>query len=154
MHVTGRDGLDLRARWADGPEAYLGITTPGFPNMFMSYGPNTGSLTNTIIFMLEQQAGYIGQAVAHLDRAGGSIDVREDVHERFNAEVQQRLARTVFTAGCPGWYTTDAGKVTTVWPGSHVSYARAVRTFDPGDYDRHSVGVRESRVDRGAGVPS
>jgi cation diffusion facilitator CzcD-associated flavoprotein CzcO len=134
MRVTGRDGLDLRARWADGPEAYLGITTPGFPNMFMSYGPNTGSLTNTIIFMLEQQAGYIGQAVAHLGRAGGSLDVRDDVHDRFNAEVQERLSRTVFTAGCPGWYTTDAGKVTTVWPGSHVSYARAVRTFDPSDY--------------------
>jgi cation diffusion facilitator CzcD-associated flavoprotein CzcO len=134
MQVTGRDGLDLRTQWADGPEAYLGITTPGFPNLFMSYGPNTGSLTNTIIFMLEQQAQYIGQALDHLDHAGGAIDVRRDVHDRFNATIQERLGRTVFTAGCPGWYTTADGKVTTVWPGSHVAYARAVRTFDPGDY--------------------
>jgi hypothetical protein len=37
----------------------------------------------------------------------------------------------VFTAGCPGWYTTEEGKVTTVFPGSHVEYARLTRTFDP-----------------------
>ncbi|HWF53216.1 MAG TPA: NAD(P)/FAD-dependent oxidoreductase [Solirubrobacteraceae bacterium] len=138
MRVTGRDGAELRARWRDGPEAYLGITAPGFPNLFMSYGPNTGSLTNTIIFLLEQQAGYIGRAVDHLARRGGWIDVRADVHDRYNDRLQQRLARTVFTAGCPGWYTTEAGKVTTVWPGSHVSYARAVRSFDPGDYESGS----------------
>jgi len=134
MRVVGRGGVDLRDRWAAGPEAYLGITTTGFPNMFMSYGPNTGSLTNTIIFMLERQAAYIRQAVDYLTAPGAWIDVRPDVHERFNAELQRRMSQTVFTAGCPGWYTTAGGKVTTVWPGSHVAYARAVKHFDPGDY--------------------
>jgi cation diffusion facilitator CzcD-associated flavoprotein CzcO len=134
MRVTGRDGADLRTRWADGPEAYLGIAAPGFPNLFMSYGPNTGSLTNTIIFMLEQQASYIRLAIEHLAAAGTAVEVRGDVHRRFNERLQQRLSRTVFTAGCPGWYTTNSGKVTTVWPGSHVAYARAVRQFEPDDY--------------------
>jgi cation diffusion facilitator CzcD-associated flavoprotein CzcO len=134
MQVTGRDGIDLRAVWSDGPEAYLGIAMPGFPNFFMSYGPNTGSLTNTIIFMLEKQAAYIRQAVEYLAGANSSIDVRPDVHERFNRGLQERMSETVFTAGCPGWYTTDAGKVTTVWPGSHVAYARATRRFDPADF--------------------
>ncbi|HYF27529.1 MAG TPA: NAD(P)/FAD-dependent oxidoreductase [Baekduia sp.] len=134
MQVTGRDGRDLRDHWAAGPEAYLGITTPGFPNLFMSYGPNTGSLTNTIIFLLERQAAYIRQGVQHLNGPGAWCEVREDVHARFNAQLQQRLQRTVFTAGCPGWYTTDEGKVTTVWPGSHVAYARAVRRFELTDF--------------------
>ncbi len=134
MRVTGRDGVDLRSAWSDGPEAYLGIATPGFPNLFMSYGPNTGSLTNTIIFMLEKQATYMRAAIEHVARDGTSLDVRRDVHEDFNRTLQERMGQTVFTAGCPGWYTTDAGKVTTVWPGSHVSYARATRRFDPADY--------------------
>jgi cation diffusion facilitator CzcD-associated flavoprotein CzcO len=134
MEVVGRDGVSLREQWAEGPEAYLGITTPGFPNLFMSYGPNTGSLTNTIIFLLERQAAYIRRAVAHLDGRGGWMDVRRDVHDRFNESLQERLGRTVFTAGCPGWYTTEAGKVTTVWPGSHVAYARATAGFDPEDF--------------------
>jgi cation diffusion facilitator CzcD-associated flavoprotein CzcO len=134
MRITGRDGADLREQWSDGPEAYLGMVTPGFPNLFMSYGPNTGSLTNTIIFMLERQAGYIRQAVQHVGRLGGSLEIRRDVHDAFNRELQARLQKTVFTAGCPGWYATADGKVTTVWPGSHVAYARATRDFDPSVY--------------------
>jgi cation diffusion facilitator CzcD-associated flavoprotein CzcO len=131
MRITGRQGADIRERWRDGPEAYLGMTAPGFPNLFMSYGPNTGSLTNTIIFMLERQAAYIRQAVEYLADGGvGSLDIDPEIHRAYNEKLQRRLGRTVFTAGCPGWYTTDDGKVTTVFPGSHVEYARLTRKFD------------------------
>jgi cation diffusion facilitator CzcD-associated flavoprotein CzcO len=132
MRITGRHGRELRAQWRDGPEAYLGMATPGFPNLFMSYGPNTGSLTNTIIFMLERQAAYIRQAVQWLaDTDVKWIDIAPELHHEYNAKLQKRLERTVFTAGCPGWYTTENGKVTTVFPGSHVEYARLTRRFRP-----------------------
>jgi cation diffusion facilitator CzcD-associated flavoprotein CzcO len=132
MCITGRDGRDLRADWRNGPEAFLGVAMPGFPNLFMSYGPNTGSLTNTIIFMLERQAAYMRQAVQWLADTGVAwLDIDRDVHVAYNQKLQRRLGRTVFTAGCPGWYTTADGKVTTVFPGSHVEYARLMRRFDP-----------------------
>src|SRR5439155_23390089 len=111
IRITGRDGIEIREAWADGPEAYLGLSTPGFPNLFMSYGPNTGSLTNTIISLLEYQAGYIRRAVEHIARTGDAAEVRRDVHDAFNAELQARLQHTVFTTGCPGWYTTANRKV-------------------------------------------
>ncbi len=136
IQITGRDGVDIREAWADGPEAYLGLTTPCFPNLFMSYGPNTGSLTNTIISLLEYQAHYMRQAVEHVRRTGRAVEIRGDVHDAFNAELQDRLGRTVFTTGCPGWYTTAAGKVTTVWAGSHVEYRRRTRVFDPTVYEQ------------------
>jgi cation diffusion facilitator CzcD-associated flavoprotein CzcO len=146
MRVTGRDGRDLREEWRDGPEAYLGVAAPGFPNLFMSYGPNTGSLTNTIIFMLERQAAYIRQAVQWLaDSDLAWLDVERDVHVAYNRRLQERLERTVFTAGCPGWYATADGKVTTVFPGSHVEYARLTRRFDP---ERFAHGKR-----RGVALP-
>jgi cation diffusion facilitator CzcD-associated flavoprotein CzcO len=140
IRITGRSGLEIREAWAAGPEAYLGLSTPGFPNLFMSYGPNTGSLTNTIISMLEYQAGYIRQAAEHIVRTGHAVEVRRDVHDAFNVELQERLAGTVFTSGCPGWYTTADGKVTTVWAGSHVEYRRRTRVFDPSLY--HAVATR------------
>src|SRR5690606_33566221 len=59
MRVTGRGGLDLADRWADGAEAYLGIALPGFPNLFMLYGPNTNLGHNSIIYMLECQVNHI-----------------------------------------------------------------------------------------------
>ncbi|TML97356.1 MAG: NAD(P)/FAD-dependent oxidoreductase [Actinobacteria bacterium] len=148
IKIKGRDGLEIRDAWADGPEAYLGLATPGFPNLFMSYGPNTGSLTNTIISLLEYQAGYIRRAVEHIARGGHAVDVRRDVHDAFNAELQHRLQRTVFTTGCPGWYTTAAGKVTTVWVGSHVEYRRRTRRFDPSAY--HALAPRPRAVGAGA----
>ncbi|CAN0266582.1 unnamed protein product, partial [Phaeothamnion confervicola] len=57
LDVSGRDGVHLRDAWSDGAQAYLGITTSGFPNMFMLYGPNTNQ--GCILFMLEQQVQYI-----------------------------------------------------------------------------------------------
>jgi cation diffusion facilitator CzcD-associated flavoprotein CzcO len=150
MRITGRGGRDLREEWRDGPEAYLGVATPGFPNLFMSYGPNTGSLTNTVIFMLERQAAYIRQAVEYLaDCDIGWLDIDPEIHRAYNEKLQRRLGRTVFTAGCPGWYTTEDGKVTTVFPGSHVEYARLTRRFEP-DVFEHGV---DSRTD-GAGIPA
>jgi hypothetical protein len=82
--------------------------------------------------MLERQAAYIRQAIEHLASSRAPwIDVRSEVHRSYNDNIQRRLAKTVFTAGCPGWYTTDDGKVTTVFPGSHVEYARLTRRFEP-----------------------
>jgi cation diffusion facilitator CzcD-associated flavoprotein CzcO len=146
IRVTGRQGRVLHEVWNEGPESYLGMVTPGFPNLFMSYGPNTGSLTNTIIYLLERQAGYMRQAVEHLIARGGWIDVREDLHHAFNEELQERLQRTVFTAGCPGWYTTATGKVTQVWAGSHVEYGRRTRRFDPALYN-HGLAATTTRED-------
>src|SRR5690606_38549387 len=53
IDVTGRDGVRLADAWADGAHAYLGITTAGFPNLFMLYGPNTNN--GSIIYMIEAQ---------------------------------------------------------------------------------------------------
>lgn len=132
MEIIGSNGTSLQEAWSEGPEAYLGLMTPGFPNMFMAYGPNTGSLTNTLVYMFERQASWMRQAAEHIAATGGWIDVRESVNRDFNEEIQRRLQGTVFTAGCPGWYTTDSGKVTQVWVGSHVEYGRRTARFDPG----------------------
>jgi cation diffusion facilitator CzcD-associated flavoprotein CzcO len=134
MRVVGRGGVDIRDAWADGPEAYLGLATPGFPNMFMSYGPNTGSLTNTLVSMVEYQASYMRQAIRHIERENVTLEIRREVHEAFTAEAEARFQKTVFTTGCPGWYTTASGRVTTVWFGSHVEYRRRTRVFDPSVY--------------------
>jgi hypothetical protein len=100
----------------------------------MSYGPNTNSLTNTIVYMVERQAAYVRQAIDHIAAGGGPLEVRREVHDHFNLELQRRFKNTTFTTGCPGWYRSDTGKVTSVWVGSHVEYGRRTRTFVPADY--------------------
>ncbi|MFI6866403.1 flavin-containing monooxygenase [Nocardia sp. NPDC050406] len=135
IDITGRDGRTLRTEWKSGPESYLGLTVSGYPNLFMMFGPNTGSLTNTIIFLLEKQARYARLALEHSARTGTWLDVRREIQDAFNRKLQRRLAATVFTSGCPGWYHTETGKVFAVWPGSHIAYARATARVDLSEYE-------------------
>ena len=57
MEVRGREGLELTDAWKDGAEAYFGITVPGFPNMFLLYGPNTNHGTGSALNLIETPGG-------------------------------------------------------------------------------------------------
>jgi cation diffusion facilitator CzcD-associated flavoprotein CzcO len=141
IKIIGRDRADLHEQWRHGAEAYLGLSALNFPNMFMVFGPNTNSLTNTIVFLLERQARYIRQALEYKESHRVKwLDVSPDTHHAFQGWLQRKLDRTVFTDNCPGWYTNDEGKVTAMWPASHLAYARATAKFDP---RRYTVVVNE-----------
>ncbi len=134
MAITGRDGLDLQARWRAGPEGYRGIGVPGFPNMFLLYGPNTNLGHNSIIVMLEAQARYIVKCLTHVvDRRLSTLEVREEANRRYNETLQQALGRMVWSTGCGSWYVHD-GKITTNWSGSTLAYRRLMKAVDFGDY--------------------
>jgi cation diffusion facilitator CzcD-associated flavoprotein CzcO len=134
MKVHGLAGRDLREAWSAGARAYFGMAVPGFPNMFMMYGPNTNLGCGSIIYMLERQARYIRQAVQQLARSGASyVDVRQEVADRFDAEVQGRLGRSVWSM-CTSWYREPSGRVSTNWPGLVSEYHRRTRTLDLSDY--------------------
>ncbi|WP_130348414.1 flavin-containing monooxygenase [Herbihabitans rhizosphaerae] len=139
--VRGLDGRDLNDAWADGARAYLGITVPAFPNLFLMYGPNTNLGAGSIIYMLERQARYIRQLVDHLD-GQSYVDVRVDVEARYDREIQSRLAGTAW-ASCASWYRTEAGRVTNNWPGLVSEYDRRTRTVNLADYRTVTV-PRES----------
>ena len=62
--VVGRRAYALSAAWNDGAQAYLGISTAGFPNLFQVYGPNTNK--GSILFMIECHAAYIVRQVSRL----------------------------------------------------------------------------------------
>jgi cation diffusion facilitator CzcD-associated flavoprotein CzcO len=135
MTVTGRDGIDLHEYWSAGAHGYFGITVPHFPNMFIVYGPNTNLGGSSIISMIECQTGYLAQAVQLLAREElTELEVRDEVAARYDQEVQDRLARSVWASGCVSWYQVEGGRVTTNWPGTVAEYRRRTETFEPSDY--------------------
>ncbi len=135
MEIRGRDGLDLREVWAKGPHAHLGMTVPGFPSMFVMYGPNTNTSGGSIIWYLEQQAAYIRQAL-QLVRAHGAaaIEVRADVEAASDAAVQARFAGTAWT-DCDSWYRDGEGRIIANWPGYMREYLAAVHELNPDDFE-------------------
>jgi cation diffusion facilitator CzcD-associated flavoprotein CzcO len=132
LGVRGPGG-DLSEVWSGGASAYLGMTVPGFPNMFLMYGPNTNLGSGSIVYMLERQARYLRQAVTLLASGVSTLDVRPEVAGRYDDEVQRRLAHTAWT-GCTSWYRDGSGRVVNNWPGLVSEYHRRTRTLRPDDF--------------------
>jgi cation diffusion facilitator CzcD-associated flavoprotein CzcO len=135
IKVTGRAGEKLEQVWRDGAHAYLGMAVPGFPNMFLVYGPNTNTGNTSVVYFHEAQARYIGQVVRALAAGSGPLEVRPEVAAGYDAELQSRLAGSVWTA-CRSWYRTPSGRVVTNWPGMAGEYRRRTARLRPGDFQQ------------------
>jgi cation diffusion facilitator CzcD-associated flavoprotein CzcO len=140
LDVTGRDGLRLSDAWKDGPQAYLGLTVSGFPNLFMLYGPNTNLGHNSITFMLERQSEYIVQALTEMQCRGVStMEPAREVQDRFNRDQQAALAHTTWAdPRAHNWYINAAGRNTQNWHSHTRDYAAATRTVNFEDYVIHA----------------
>ncbi|MFD4352674.1 flavin-containing monooxygenase [Nocardia sp. NPDC058518] len=132
MTITA-DGNNLHDEWRDGAHAYYGMTIPGFPNLFVMYGPNTNSGGGSIIYFLEAQAKYLGGYVDHLARAGAPLDIKREVERAYDERIQRQLGDSVWSR-CSSWYRTSTGRITTNWPQLGIEYKTQAK-FDPHDYE-------------------
>lgn len=137
MEFHGLAGKSLRQTWSDGAYAYLGVTTNGFPNLFMMYGPNTNLGHNSIILMIEAQAKYILECISTLDRDGHqALDVKVEVEAEYNQELQDRLRRLAFNDVEDSWYK-DGDKITNNWAGGTREYMQRMAKVDWQAYTTH-----------------
>ncbi|ALG08912.1 flavin-containing monooxygenase [Kibdelosporangium phytohabitans] len=133
--ITGCGGRVLADEWLSGAKAYKSVAVAGYPNLFFTLGPNSGPGHNSLLVYSEAQINYIVQAIALIKRDGlRSLEVRKDVQEEFNRDLQRRLARTTWNSGCRSWYLTGDGFNATMYPGFATQYARDLAELDPDDY--------------------
>ena len=139
MQITGSEGLSLHERWSDGAHAHLGICVPGFPNMFLMYGPNTNTSGGSILVYLEAQAAYVRQALQQLrGRGAGAIDVRAEVEAASDRALQARFAGTAWTQ-CDSWYRDEQGRIVANWPGYMREYLERTAQLDAAEYQFAAV---------------
>ncbi|MBW0101112.1 NAD(P)/FAD-dependent oxidoreductase [Pseudonocardia sp. KRD-291] len=138
VEVRGRDGRELHEVWgADDATAHLGITVPGFPNLFLMYGPNTNAgAGGSFIFVAEAQARYIVDLVARMGRERiGAVEVRPECHDRWVADVDAAHEQMVWThPGMTTYYRNPAGRVVANSPYRVVDYWAMTRDADPAEY--------------------
>ena len=138
MQLEGRDGIDLHGHWAGDARAYLGVTVPHFPNLFVLYGPNTNIVINgSIIFFSECEVRYLTECV-HLLLAGGhrALDPKVEVHDAFNERVDAANAEMAWGASSVNsWYKNATGRVAQNWPFPLLEYWQLTQAPDPEDYD-------------------
>jgi 4-hydroxyacetophenone monooxygenase len=136
--IKGRGGRDLHREWNGDARAYLGMTVPGFPNLFMMYGPNTNIVVNgSIIFFSECDIRYIMGCIELLLRSGdATLEPKESVHEAFNRKIDE--GNKAMAWGVPGvssWYKSASGRVSQNWPFALVDYWEATRAPNPADFE-------------------
>jgi cation diffusion facilitator CzcD-associated flavoprotein CzcO len=137
VRVVGKGGVEIHDAWKTRMSAYLGISAAGFPNFFMLLGPNTGLGHNSVVLMIEAQVRYAVDCLKLMKRRKQRVlEVRPEIQQSFVEEIYRRLSATVWqSGGCHSWYQDqNTGEITTLWPGSVVSYLRRTRSVSPSDY--------------------
>jgi 4-hydroxyacetophenone monooxygenase len=126
MDIRGRSGTPLKEVWGeDDPRAYLGLTVPDYPNLFVMSGPNTGlAHGGSVIFVAECQARYITAMLREMIEGGlAEVEVERSVHDAFNARVDAEHADLVWShPGMNNWYRNRAGRVFIPMPFRLVDY--------------------------------
>ncbi|MBF6467249.1 NAD(P)/FAD-dependent oxidoreductase [Nocardia beijingensis] len=133
--VIGRDDRNLAEEWSRGAYAYKSVAVSGYPNLFLTFGPNSGPGHNSALVYMEAQIDYLVGAIGIiLDRDLRMLDVRRDRQDRYNAAIQRKLSATTWNSGCRSWYLTDDGFNATMYPGFATQYVHQLRAVDLDDY--------------------
>jgi len=144
MEIRGRDDVELQEAWHDGARAFLGLSVPRFPNMFLIYGPNTNLGAGSILMMIEAQAAHVAAAVRILAESPEPLEVRPDAFEKEDRRLTRMLPRTIWSTGCGNWYRDRTGRDTHNWPGSMAGYRRRTAQVRASEYRRLPVTVHTS----------
>ncbi|WP_431962739.1 flavin-containing monooxygenase [Nocardia sp. bgisy134] len=147
--ITGRDGRVLAEEWSRGAYAYKSVAVSGYPNLFFTFGPNSGPGHNSALVYMEAQIDYLVEAIGTvLDRDLRMLDVRRDRQDRYNMAIQRRLTATTWNSGCHSWYLTDDGFNATMYPGFATQYVHQLRELRLEDYHvvAADAGARAARI--------
>jgi cation diffusion facilitator CzcD-associated flavoprotein CzcO len=136
MEIAGAGGRTLAEEWAEVARAYLGMSVPGFPNMFLLYGPNTNGGTGSVIYTIEAGMAHVIAALDELGRANARrIEVRRRTAEAFDRELRAALAKSVWHTGCTSWYVDEKGNDPSQWPWLWTTYRRRTARVDRDAYE-------------------
>lgn len=149
MDIRGKGGVSIRDIWGDDdPRAHLGMNVPGFPNLFVSFGPGTNlAHGGSAIFHFECQVRYIQQALREMIESGiTSLEVRRDVHDQYNEQLD-RLHRDMVWAhpGVKNWYKNARNRVTLTSPWRLLDYWALTREFRLSDFSVRRRGAETPR---------
>jgi cation diffusion facilitator CzcD-associated flavoprotein CzcO len=134
--VIGKGGQSVAEVWAQYPRAYLGTCMPGFPNLFVVTGPNTGIGHTSAIFVIEAQMEYIRRAIQAVQaRQGKSIEVKPQAEASYTAMIHSEMKKTVWHwGGCNSWYKSKSGHVIAMFPGFSFTFRQMCKAFKPADH--------------------
>lgn len=138
MQITGRDGVTLGEVWGEEPMAHLGITVPGFPNLFCVYGPGTHlAHGGSLIFQSECQVAYIMGCLELLLAEGhATMEPTQEAHDEYNARRSAEIKTLVWSHWSieHSYFKNANGDIFTISPWPLHVYQQWTKAPNPGDF--------------------
>lgn len=137
FEVRGVDGTTLREAWNDDdPQAYLGVSVPGFPNFFMLGGPNSFPGSGSFMYFMELQMRYIRRLLTEMFRGGvAAAAARADITDAYNERIDELHQHMVWThPGMTTYYRNRHGRVVFAMPFLNVDFWEMTRHANLDDY--------------------
>jgi 4-hydroxyacetophenone monooxygenase len=148
MEIHGTGDRALHTEWqGDDARAYLGMTSPGFPNLFYLYGPNTNPPGGSWVTVAEDQVAYIAQILAAMVREDlAAVDVKQERYDDYNAQIDETGAGLVTALqGVESYYHNARGRVVTQSPWTIIQYWNLIREPNLADFDVTPVSLLSAR---------
>ena len=104
LNLRGKGGISLAEKWQDGPRAYLGMCSAGFPNLFMITGPGSPGILTNFPVCIEQNVDWIAN-VMHRMRETNAIEIEasHDAESQWVHEIAEAAETTLFPT-VDSWY--------------------------------------------------
>ena len=134
MRVTGENDITLEQAWADRPTAYMSVSIPEFPNLFMLNGPNGPVGNFSLIEIAEQQWHYISQLMSLVESGQyQKVSASQTALEDFDKARIIAAKKSIFGSGCQSWYL-DAQGIPATWPWTRAQFKEAMQKPDLSAY--------------------
>jgi cation diffusion facilitator CzcD-associated flavoprotein CzcO len=105
LNIEGENGISLRNAWAEGPRTYLGLQSPGFPNLFTITGPGSPSVLTNMPIAIEQHVDWITECIRHMrDEGLERIEAKPEAAETWVAHVNEAANATLLPMASSSWY--------------------------------------------------
>ncbi len=127
---------NLKNEWLKQRSAYLGMFVNKFPNLFLLVGPNTGLGHQSLLFMVERQTKFLAKLIKNLlNHKVESIEVKKDIQQNYQQQLDKRSNGTVWEGGCRSWYLDESGKNVALWPFSSLYYWWKTKKYNNNDFE-------------------
>ena len=113
------------------------MSVPGFPNMFLLYGPNTNGGTGSVIYTIEAGMAHVIAALRRARARGRAPDrgAPRGAPRSSTASCARAWRGTVWHTGCTNWYVDENGNDPNQWPWLWSTYRRRTARLEPGAYE-------------------
>ena len=138
---------DARRRLATAArKAHLGTAMPGFPNLFVLLGPNTGLGHSSMVYMIESQVAYVLDALRAHGRAPAPTPSRCAPRPRSaTTPTSTRACRArCGTPAARAGTSTTTGRNATLWPDWTWRFRRRTAQLRPGRLELRRVRSAEA----------